>query len=101
MGMVSPLISVARPAKYSRQSAANPASCASAETGLPLLDVSLLQTGKTGVEADGLQRDWPEANLGVAKHYGYAFQWWGLAALIATLYVWFQIVRRIRNRRSA
>ncbi len=71
------------------------------ETGLPLLDVSLLQTGKTGGEADGLQRDWPEANLGVAKHYGYAFQWWGLAALIATLYVWFQIVRRIRNRRSA
>jgi len=72
-----------------------------AETGLPLLEVTLLQAGKAGGEADGLQRDWPEANLGVAKHYGYAFQWWGLAALIATLYVWFQIVRRIRHPRRA
>ncbi len=72
-----------------------------AETGLPLLDVSLLQTGTAGTGADGMLRDWPEANLGVAKHYGYAFQWWGLAALIATLYVWFQIVRRIRHPRRA
>lgn len=69
-----------------------------AETGLPLVDVSVLQTGDG---ADGLSRDWPEANLGTAKHYGYAFQWWGLAALIATLYVWFQIVRRFRQPRSA
>ena len=69
-----------------------------AETGLPLLEVSLLQMEPSG---DGLLRDWPKANLGVAKHYGYAFQWWGLAALIATLYVWFQIVRRIRSARRA
>ncbi len=68
------------------------------ETGLPLMGISLLQTGTA---SDGLQRDWPEANLGVAKHYGYAFQWWGIAALIATLYVWFQIVRRIRHARRA
>ncbi|RYX92032.1 MAG: SURF1 family protein [Comamonadaceae bacterium] len=68
------------------------------ETGLPLLEMSLLQTS---APSDGLQRDWPDANLGVGKHYGYTFQWWGLAALIATLYVWFQIVRRIRNARSA
>ena len=64
-----------------------------AESGLPLIGVSLMQTVAAG---DGLQRDWPEANLGVAKHYGYTFQWWALSALIATLYVWFQIVRRIR-----
>ena len=61
------------------------------ETGLPLLPVSLLQTGAA---EGGLQRDWPAANLGVEKHYGYAFQWFGLATLIAILYVWFQIVRR-------
>jgi surfeit locus 1 family protein len=64
-----------------------------AESGLPLIGVSLMQTAAAD---DGLQRDWPEANLGVAKHYGYTFQWWALSALIATLYVWFQIVRRIR-----
>ncbi|APW39790.1 transmembrane cytochrome oxidase [Rhodoferax koreense] len=64
-----------------------------AETGLPLLPVSLLQTGAD--ETGGpLQRDWPAANLGVEKHYGYAFQWFGLATLIVFLYVWFQIVRR-------
>jgi surfeit locus 1 family protein len=61
------------------------------ETGLPLLPVSLLQTGADG---SGLQRDWPAANTGVEKHYGYAFQWFGLATLITILYVWFQIVRR-------
>jgi surfeit locus 1 family protein len=63
------------------------------ESGLPLIGVSLMQTAAA---ADGLQRDWPQANLGVAKHYGYTFQWWALSALIAILYVWFQIVRRIR-----
>lgn len=61
-----------------------------AERRLSLFGVSVLQTGSSG---DGLQRDWPEANLGVAKHYGYAFQWFGLSGLIAVLYVWFQIVR--------
>ena len=63
----------------------------SAETGLALLTLSVLQSGP----AEGrMQRDWPPANLGVEKHYGYAFQWFGLCALIAILYVWFQIVRR-------
>lgn len=62
-----------------------------AETGLALLPLSVRQTGP----AEGpLLRDWPPANLGVEKHYGYAFQWFGLCALIAILYVWFQIVRR-------
>jgi len=66
-----------------------------AETGLALLPLSVLQTGPA-VSASGnpLQRDWPPANTGVEKHYGYAFQWFGLSALIAILYVWFQIVRR-------
>jgi surfeit locus 1 family protein len=65
-----------------------------AETGLPLLPMSLLQTGSDAGKVDTLQRDWPAANTGVEKHYGYAFQWFGLATLIAILYVWFQIVRR-------
>lgn len=62
-----------------------------AETGLALLPVSVRQTGDAG---DGLERDWPQISLGVSKNYGYAFQWFGLSALIAILYVWFQIVRR-------
>jgi surfeit locus 1 family protein len=38
---------------------------------------------------DGLVRDWPRPNAGVDKHRGYALQWYGLAALIAGLTLWF------------
>ena len=41
-----------------------------------------------------LRRDWPEPTTGVDKHYGYAFQWFGLSVLVVLLYVWFQLVRR-------
>lgn len=69
-----------------------------AASGLPLRDASLLQTGEA---SEGLRRDWPEATAGVEKHHGYAFQWFGLAALITLLYVWFQIIRRfVRPSRS-
>jgi surfeit locus 1 family protein len=53
--------------------------------------VSVLQTDPP---AEGLSRDWPSVNLGVDKHYGYAFQWFALGGLIALLYGWFQIVKR-------
>lgn len=65
------------------------------ESGLPLVALSIQQTG---VSADGLLRDWPQINTGVDKHYGYAFQWFGLSALITLLYVWFQIVKRYKRR---
>lgn len=68
-----------------------------AESGLPLrTDLSLQQSGKA---SEGLQRDWPAAALGIEKHYGYAFQWFGLAALVTILYVWFQIVVPLRRAR--
>jgi len=70
-----------------------------AETGLPLrTDVSLQQTG---APSEGLQRDWPAPALGVEKHYGYAFQWFGLAALVVFLYVWFQFIAPYRSARRA
>jgi len=69
------------------------------ETGLPLrTDVSLQQTGAA---SQGLQRDWPAPALGVERHYGYAFQWFGLSALVAILYVWFQFIVPLRRRRRA
>jgi surfeit locus 1 family protein len=68
------------------------------ETGLPLLDVTVVQTGDP---SEGLQRQWPDPASGVDKHHGYAFQWFGLSGLIAILYVWFQIVRRFRSPPSA
>jgi surfeit locus 1 family protein len=70
------------------------------ETGVKLLPLSVLQTEATsGAPADeGLQRDWPAPATGVAKHRGYAFQWFGLSALVVILYVWFQLVQPLRQR---
>ena len=67
------------------------------ETGLPLLAISLLQTGPP---SEGLQRDWAAPNFGVDKHYGYAFQWFGLCALVVGLYFWFQVIVPLRFLRS-
>ena len=61
-----------------------------ARTGLPLL--TGLSVRQTGASADGLLRDWADPVSGVEKHYGYAFQWFTLSALIAILYVWFQFI---------
>ena len=65
------------------------------ETGLPLLPLTLQQTGPS---TEGLLRDWPVVNLGVEKNYGYAAQWFGMAALFTALYLWFQVIRRFMNR---
>jgi surfeit locus 1 family protein len=46
---------------------------------------------QTDPGSDGLLRDWPEINLGVDTHYGYAAQWFALAVLIVLLYAWFQV----------
>ena len=42
-------------------------------------------------------RQWPRPAADVHKHYGYAFQWFGLCALIAILYVWFQFIQPRRR----
>jgi hypothetical protein len=52
---------------------------------------------QTGAASEGLLRQWPEPDAGVSKHYGYAFQWFGLCALVALLYLWFQILRPLRR----
>jgi surfeit locus 1 family protein len=63
------------------------------ETGLSLRPLSVLQADSPAFAADGLGRDWPVPAAGIQTHYGYAFQWFGLCALIAGLYVWFQLLR--------
>ncbi|MFZ4481168.1 MAG: SURF1 family protein [Rhodoferax sp.] len=70
----------------------------SAEMGVPLLPVSVQQTGTA---SEGLLREWPRVGSGAEKNYGYAFQWFALSALITILYVWFQIVRRFIIPRRA
>ncbi|MFG6440690.1 SURF1 family protein [Roseateles sp. LKC17W] len=71
-----------------------------AESGLVLLPLTVVQTAPAGAD-DGLLRHWPAPDLGLHKHYGYAFQWFALCALIVGLYVWFQLLRpRLRRQPS-
>lgn len=54
----------------------------SRETATSLLPLVMQQTTDTG---DGLARDWAPADLGADRHFGYAAQWFGLAALTGVL----------------
>jgi surfeit locus 1 family protein len=67
------------------------------ETALRLLPYSVLQTAAAD---NKLLRDWPAPATGVAKHHGYAFQWFGLSTLVVMLYVWFQLIQPRRARRT-
>lgn len=69
------------------------------ESGLKLLPLTVVQTAASGAD-DGLLRHWPAPDLGLHKHYGYAFQWFALCALILVLYVWFQLIRPRLRRQS-
>jgi cytochrome oxidase assembly protein ShyY1 len=53
-----------------------------AELGVPLQPFVFQQRSDTG---DGLARDWAAPDHGADRHYGYAFQWFGLAALTLVL----------------
>ncbi len=69
-----------------------------AESGLRLAPLSVQQSDSAATVGDGLLREWPRPAVDVQKHYGYAFQWFALGALMAGLYVWFQLVRpRLRR----
>ena len=50
--------------------------------GLPVA-AFLLQ--ETSVGPDGLVRDWPRPDAGIDRHWGYAAQWYGLAATAAAM----------------
>lgn len=66
--------------------------------GVRLRPLSVQQTAQPAGGDDGLLRRWPAPAVDVSKHYGYAFQWFALCALITGLYVWFRIVRpRLRR----
>lgn len=70
-----------------------------AETRRRLLPLVIVQDDPGTAPGDGLARQWPQPASDLHKHYGYAFQWFGLSALAVTLYVWFQLIRPRRNAR--
>jgi surfeit locus 1 family protein len=63
------------------------------ESRLALRPLSIVQEDLGGASADGLGREWSQPAANVHKHYGYAFQWFALCALVIGLYAWFQIIR--------
>jgi len=63
------------------------------ETGLALLPLTVVQRDSPGAAADGLVRHWPRPATDVQMHYGYAVQWFAIAAAIAFLYVWHRFIR--------
>ncbi len=84
-------------------------------SGIPALPLVLRQDreGSTDADAmahgDGLSRDWPDRGgvlqSQIDRHHGYAFQWFALAATLATLLLYpvFRVIRngRTNRRRSA
>jgi cytochrome oxidase assembly protein ShyY1 len=57
-----------------------------AATGLQLQPFILEQTSPDGSEGV-LLRDWPQPDLGVDKHRGYAFQWYALALMAFLFFI--------------
>jgi surfeit locus 1 family protein len=64
-----------------------------AATGVAVLPIVIEATAPVGAD-DGLLRDWPEPDTGVAMHRGYMVQWYTFAALALGLWVWFTFRRR-------
>jgi cytochrome oxidase assembly protein ShyY1 len=58
---------------------------------IPLQPVVIQQESEL---ADGLVREWDPPDLGINKHYGYAFQWLALAATVLVFY----LVTHVRRR---
>ncbi|MEY3580634.1 MAG: putative cytochrome c biosis [Pseudomonadota bacterium] len=53
-------------------------------SGLKLENFIIEQTSDA---KDGLIRDWPQPSLGIEKHRGYAFQWYGLAVTALLFFI--------------
>jgi surfeit locus 1 family protein len=59
-------------------------------SGLAVAELIVRQTSEL---PDGLARDWIQPGPDVAKHRGYAIQWYGMAALVAATWIGFVVVR--------
>ena len=63
------------------------------DTGLQVLATVM----EIAPPSDGLLRNWPTILSGSDKNRAYALQWFALAALSAGLFIWFQIIQKIRH----
>lgn len=58
----------------------------------------LIQQDAAGAPDDALVREWDPPDLGVDKHYGYAFQWFALAVLILVFYLVTHVKRKTEKK---
>jgi len=65
----------------------------SQETGLTFF-ANVMQTGSP---SEGLERNWPASLSGADKNRAYALQWFALALLSIGLFIWFQIIQKLKN----
>jgi surfeit locus 1 family protein len=63
------------------------------DTGLKVLATVM----EIAPPSEGLVRHWPTIISGSDKNRAYALQWFALAALSAGLFLWFQIIQKIRH----
>lgn len=63
-------------------------------TGLRVLPV-VVEATSAPVPDDGLVRDWPAPDFGVATHRIYMVQWYTFALLAVALWLWFNRPRRV------
>jgi surfeit locus 1 family protein len=60
----------------------------------PLQPILIQQSSDT---RDGLYRQWPRPDAGVATHVSYALQWYGLAATIVGLFLVLNLKKRVQS----
>jgi surfeit locus 1 family protein len=66
----------------------------------PLAGAVLQTRPAQPADAPVLRRQWPEPGRGQDKHLAYAAQWFAMAAVVAGLTIWFQLIRPRRQPRS-
>jgi surfeit locus 1 family protein len=66
----------------------------SAETGLALRPVTVVEDATAANANDGLLRHWTQPAGSAVTNYGYAGQWFLMSGTVLVLYVWLQFIRR-------
>ena len=73
----------------------------SAESGLALRPLTVVEDATADNATDGLRRDWSSSvgGVSVTTNYGYAVQWFAMSVAFLGLYVWLQFIRPRRQAR--
>jgi surfeit locus 1 family protein len=61
----------------------------------------VIQQDREGAPEDGLVREWDPPDLGIDRHYGYAFQWFALAVTILVFYLVTHVKRKTEKKEPA